>query len=160
GLSRVHSSRECFRLAIQKGLELQVLTLGPFLCLFAAVAPFLIGALFGSRWKSALQVYPWVAIAILINSVFNLQASALYVLGEQWTVLRAYCLHVALFACGTFFFVSRIGIRGYGWADFVACGSYWLLHRALSTHTLISYRRIVYWCIAFGLALFAGMLTF
>jgi len=159
GLSRMCGDRDRFRAAIQRGLELQVLTLGPLLCLFAAVAPLVIPRLFGGQWGSSLQVYPWVAIAILVNSVFNLQASALYVLGEQWTVLRAYSAHIVLFVSGAYLLVSRMGMQGYGWADLTACTSYWLLHRKLEEHTQIAYRRTACWCVVFGLPLFARTLT-
>jgi len=159
GLSRMRGDRDRFRAAIQRGLELQVLALGPLLCVFAAIAPIAVNRLFGARWALSLQVYPWIAAAIVINSVFNLQASALYVLGEQWTVLRAYCAHMVLFASGAYFLVSRVGLRGYGWADLVACASYWLLHRTLGKHTHISYRRVGAGCIAFGLPLFTHIVT-
>jgi O-antigen/teichoic acid export membrane protein len=156
-LSRMREDQDRFRAAIQRGLELQVLALGPLLCAFAAIAPIAVTRLFGVRWALSLQVFPWIAAAIVINSVFNLQASALYVLGEQWTVLRAYCAHIVLFAFGAYFLVSRAGLTGYGWADLVACASYWLLHRRLGEHTHLSYRRVGAGCIAFGLPLFTHL---
>jgi len=158
-LSRMREDQDRFRAAIQRGLELQVLALGPLLCAFAAIAPIAVTRLFGVRWALSLQVFPWIAAAIVINSVFNLQASALYVLGEQWTVLRAYCAHIVLFAFGAYFLVSRAGLTGYGWADLVACASYWLLHRRLGEHTHLSYRRVGAGCIAFGLPLFTHLVT-
>jgi PST family polysaccharide transporter len=159
GLSRLHSEPDRFRRAIQKGLELQVLTIGPLLCVFAAVAPALIVTLFGSRWSACVQLYPWVALAILINSVFNLQASGLYVLEEQWAVLWSYCAHIVVFASVAYLLASRIGIRGYGWADVVACISYWWLHRKLSQRVRVSYRRIASWLFVFGLPLFTPTIS-
>jgi hypothetical protein len=49
----------------------------------------------------SLRIYPFVAAGVLVNSLYNLQASALYVVGQQWLVMRAYALHVVLLAAGT-----------------------------------------------------------
>ena len=159
GLSRLRTEPERFRAAVQKGLELQVLTLGPLLCAFAMAAPFVVDTFFGARWKPAVQVFPWVALAVLLNSVFNLQASALYVLGKQWSVLWTYCAHILVFGSTAYLFVSRVGIQGYGWADLVACLSYGWLHRKLNQQTRLSYRRTGWWCAAFGLPLFARIVS-
>ena len=155
GLSRLRSEPERLRSALQRGLELQVFTLGPLLCLFALGAPWLVPTVFGLRWTPSLEVYPWVAAAVLINSVFNLQASALFVLGQPWTVFRAYCVHVVLFGFGTLILVSQNGIGGYGWADLSACAAYTLIYRRLGLNLQISYRRLVPWCFAFCATLFS-----
>ena len=157
GLSRLRDEPHRLRAALQSALELQVVVLGPLLCLFAIAGPYLVPKLFGVRWTPSLQVYPWIAAAVLINSVFNLQSSALFVLGQQWAVLRAYSAHVALFAAGTLLLVKRFGISGYGWADLLACAAYFLLHRRLAGYVQLSYSRLAGWCLAFGTSLFAMM---
>lgn len=157
GLSRLRSEPVRLRTALQNALEFQVVLLGPLLFLFAIAGPHLVPALFGQRWTPSLQVYPWIAAAVLVNSVFNLQSSALFVLGEQWAVLRAYVVHVALFGAGALLLVTHFGIAGYGWADLLACGAYVLLHWRLSGYVQLSYTRLTVWCLAFGLALFASM---
>lgn len=157
GLSRLRDEPPRLRAALQSALELQVVMLGPLLCLFALAGPYLVPKLFGERWAPSLHVYPWIAAAVLINSVFNLQSSALFVLGQQWAVLRAYGAHVALFGAGTLLLVTRFGISGYGWADLLACGAYFLLHRRLAGYVQLSYPRLAGWCLAFGISLFTMM---
>jgi PST family polysaccharide transporter len=64
---------------------------------------------------------------VLVNSIFNLQASALFVVGRQWLVWRTFTIHVALLSAGALLLVPRAGLVGYGIADIVACGAYpWL----------------------------------
>jgi PST family polysaccharide transporter len=93
----------------------------------------------GSRWLVGLKIYPFIAAGVLVNSVYNLQASALYVAGRQWLVLRAYVLHVCLLAGGTLLLVPLRGIAGYGWAEIFACGGYVVLHVAGRGLARVSY---------------------
>lgn len=155
GLARMQGESERLRQAAQRAVELQVLALGPLLCLFAVAGPVLIHRFFGARWLPTLAVYPWVAAGVLINSVFNLQASTLFVLGEQWAVLRAYSVHVILLGMGTFLLVPQFGISAYGWAELLACIAYVWIHRSLTRSIALSYRRISRWCAGFIAALWA-----
>jgi O-antigen/teichoic acid export membrane protein len=99
-LSRLQSKPEAFRTALQRSLELQVLMLGPLLCGFALFGPLVLRYVTGTRWMPSLSVYPFVAAGVLVNSVFNLQASALFVVGRQWTVLSSYSILWRCWAAG------------------------------------------------------------
>jgi O-antigen/teichoic acid export membrane protein len=90
-----------------------------------------------------------------VNSVFNLQASALFVAGQQWTVLRSYLCNLALLGVGTVVLLPRLGIAGYGWADLAACGGYGLMHANVARIARISYLRLGVRALAFLLPLFA-----
>jgi PST family polysaccharide transporter len=104
-----------------------------------------------------LIVYPFVAAGVLVNSIYNLQAAALFVIGKQWLVMRSYSAHVILLAAGTLFLLPRFGIAGYGWAELLACTAYPLLQPGLKA-TPISYRRLLPWLAIFMGGLFAPML--
>jgi len=142
-LARVQHSREQFRSLLQRAMWLQVITLGPLLCLFVLAGPLVFRHIIGERWRPTLTVYPFVAAGVLINSVYNLQASALFVLERQSVVMRAYAVHVLLLALGTLVFLPRAGIVGYGWAELVACSSYVLIHAAITKQFAISYRHLM-----------------
>jgi O-antigen/teichoic acid export membrane protein len=154
GLSRLQHDRNSFQAALGRALELQVLTLGPLLCAFAMAGPFLVSHMLGVRWGPSLVVYPFVAAGVLVNSVFNLQASALFVAGQQWTVLRSYLCNLALLGAGTVVLLPHLGIAGYGWADLAACGGYGLMHARVARIARISYRRLGARALAFLLPLF------
>ena len=157
-LSRLQSKPEAFRNALQRTLELQVLMLGPLLCGFALLGPFILRYVIGTGWTPNLSVYPFVAAGVLLNSVFNLQASALFVVGRHWTVLSSYSLHVALLGCGTLLLVPRFGIAGYGWAELLACSAYVLIYARTTQIAALSYRDLLPWMIIFLSLLFVPSL--
>jgi O-antigen/teichoic acid export membrane protein len=153
-LSRLREDSVRMRRALQRALELQVMMLGPLLCGFALAAPIVFSYLIGSRWLSSLTVFPWVAAAILANSVYNLQASAFFVLGEQWTVFRASVFQVFLLALCTWWLLPKFGISGYGCADLIACIAYFDLHATLAKTVSLSYRRLAAWTFSLSAPLF------
>jgi O-antigen/teichoic acid export membrane protein len=141
-LSRLRQDGSQFRIALQRALEIQVLALGPLLCLFALVAPVAVPRVLGARWLPAMRLYPFIAAGVLVNSLYNLQASALFVAGRQWTVLRAYALQVCLLAICSAAFLPYLGLAGYGWAELAACGAYRILHTGLGTVIRLSYAKL------------------
>ncbi|MGO9124947.1 MAG: oligosaccharide flippase family protein [Terriglobales bacterium] len=148
-LSRLQSSREEFRRTLEQALYLQVVTLGPLLCGFALLGPFVVRHVIGARWMPSLQVYPFAAAGVLVNSVYNLQASALFVVGKQWLVMRSYVAHVVLLAATTLILLPRLGLIGYGWAELVACSAYCLIHSGLAGTAPISYQKLRLWVAGF-----------
>jgi O-antigen/teichoic acid export membrane protein/uncharacterized heparinase superfamily protein len=157
-LARLQENRARLRAALESALTIQVLVLGPLLCLFALAGPYVVPAAMGTRWLPSLRVYPFIAAGVLVNSIFNLQASALFVVGQQWVVLKAYAAHVALLAVGTLFLMPRLGIAGYGWADLAACAGYVFLQMGVAKTIRISHRRLMRWGVAFTAPLFAPMM--
>jgi PST family polysaccharide transporter len=158
GLARLQTEREEFRAALERGLYLQVMTLGPLLCGFTLLGPLIIRHLIGTTWMPSLALYPFVAAGVLINSVYNLQASALFVQGRQWIVTRSYVTHVTLLAAATPVLLPRLGIAGYGWAELLACAGYWSIHTGLAD-TALSRRRLVPWLAIFLVLLFLPLVT-
>lgn len=154
-LARIQNHLEEFRLLLQRAMYLQVVTLGPLLCLFALLGPSIFRHIVGVRWLPSLSVYPFVAAGILINSVYNLQASALFVLGRQMIVMLAYLLHVGILAVTAFWLVPRMGIAGYGWAELVACSAYLVIHAGVARQFAISYRSVASLTAGFLVLLFA-----
>jgi len=142
-LGRLHDRQEQFRRTLERALYLQVITLGPLLCGFALLGPFVLPRVAGARWVPSLVIYPFVAAGVLVNSVYNLQASALFVIGKQWIVMQAYTVHIVLLALTTLILLPRFGIVGYGWAEVMACGSYFTIHAGLRRCVAISYRQLV-----------------
>jgi PST family polysaccharide transporter len=153
-LSRLQHQRAEFRTTLERAIGLQIITLGPLLCGFALAGPFAVRHVMGARWMPSLAVYPFVAAGVLANSVYNLQASALFVLGRQWTVMWSYMTHVALLSVGTHLLLPRLGIAGYGWAELLACVAYFLIHAGLARVVVISYRRTLPWFAVFLTGLF------
>jgi len=138
---------------LERALYLQVVTLGPLLCGFALFGPLVVAHMLGARWTPSLSVYPFVAGGVLINSVYNLQASALFVVGKQWIVMQSYAAHVGLLTVSTLVLLPRLGLVGYGWAELLSCCAYAGIHAGIAKVVPISYGRIKPWI----LTLFAGL---
>ena len=150
-LARLQNDRERLRRALEESLYLQIMVLGPLLCVLTVFGPSIFRHVIGTRWIACLAVYPFVAAGVLINSVYNLQASALFVSGRAGVVMQAYLLHVTLLSAGTYVLLPRLGIVGYGWAELLACAGYTLIH--WSFRGTLSYRKLLPW-----FALFAGVI--
>jgi O-antigen/teichoic acid export membrane protein len=155
-LARLQECREEFAQALEQVLYLQLVTLGPLLCLFALCGPLVVHHLIGARWMPSLAVYPFIAAGVLVNSVYNLQASALFVIGKSRVVTEAYSIHVILLALTTVALLPRLGIVGYGWAELAACLAYTAIHAGLARTVVISYRRLLPWMSAFAAGLFVS----
>jgi O-antigen/teichoic acid export membrane protein len=158
-LARLQNHREEFRNALEQALYLQVVTLGPLLCGFGLCGPFIVRHLMGVRWMPSLAVYPFVAAGVLVNSIYNLQASALFVIGKAHVVTEAYIAHVILLALTTLVLMPRLGIVGYGWAELAACGAYVAIHTGLARTVVISYRRLVPWMGTFAAGLLVSSIS-
>jgi len=104
-------------------------------------------------------ILPFVAAGALINSVFVLEASALFVEGRQWVVTRSYLWHVIILVVGTAILVPSLGIVGYGWAELVACIPYVILHRGLQPGMRISLGATMPWLAAFVAVLLGSLST-
>lgn len=151
-LGRLQGDRSRLTWAITEGMQLQILALGPFLVGFSVVAPWILPLLLGSDWLPMLEVYPFIALGYLVNAVFNMHSSALYVLRRNWEVTIFHVVHIALFAGGAFWLVPRVGLVGYGWAEVLALASYPVIHfftvREVGSP---DYRLAGLWMLAFAL---------
>jgi PST family polysaccharide transporter len=156
-LARLREDRTGFRRFLERSMELQVLVLGPLLCAFSLLGPVLVPRLLGERWTPALSVYPFIAVGVLVNSVYGVQAAALFVVGKQWVVTWAFGLHVALLSASALALVPRCGISGYGWAELVACGGYAVIHRSLAGAVGVTYGNLKFWVPGLAAAMFLPM---
>jgi len=154
-LARVQGDSVRLRRAVEEGIYLQVLLLGPFLLAFAWLGPWLVPRLLGQAWYDLLLIYPFIALAYLVNAAFSLHSSALYVLRCNWKVAVFHLVHVAILFLAAWWFVGRLGFIGYGIAEIVAFTSYVVIHRYLiSVLGPLNYRGLLWVGLAFGLPLF------
>ncbi len=158
-LARLQADYPRLRRAITDGMNLQVLAAGPLLLGVSWFGPAIVPVVFGPHWLPVMQVFPFIALSSLVNSLFNLHSSALYVLQRNWQVTAFHIVHVCVFAGAAFLLVPHFGLAGYGWADAATLVSYGLIHGYL-TQAIGSpdYRIGLLWCGSFGLALFAYQL--
>jgi O-antigen/teichoic acid export membrane protein len=158
-LGRLQGDRARLLKAIDEGMSLQAMALGPLLVGFGIVSPFLLPFLFGPQWLPVLKIYPFVALSYLVNAIFNLHSSVLYVLQKNWEVAIFHLVHVILFGGASLLLVPHLGLEGYGWAEIIAFPSYLLLHLWLLANVgKPNYTLPTMWFIAFAIPLFGWRL--
>lgn len=156
-LGRIQQDRARLARAVEEAAVLQIMATGPFLAGFAVLAPWLVPWVFGEEWSPVLRVFSFVALASIVNSVFNIQSSLLHVVARNRYVTYFHLVMIAVFFVAASLLVPRYGLVGYGLSEVVAFSSYWVVHRAARRVTRMSYRSVVPWLAAFGPSLFAPL---
>lgn len=128
--------------ALEEAMVLQILALGPLLVLFAVVSIWVVPLFFGEEWSQMVIIFPFIALSYLINAVFNMHSSVLYVLKRNNDVTLFHVVHVLLFGGGAYLLVPILGITGYGWAEVIAILSYFAIHQKLKKILEPSYAQI------------------
>jgi O-antigen/teichoic acid export membrane protein len=154
-LARLQGNRERMTQAITEGMALQVLALGPMLAVVSWVGPIAFPPILGAKWTPTMQIFPFIAVSLLINALFNLHSSALYALQRNWQVTAFHVIHIALFfGCGALL-IPRLGLIGFGWAELATILSYAIIHFYLiNAVDSPNYRFAGLLAVTFGLALF------
>ena len=153
-LGKVQDDMARLRRGVEEALGLQALAMGAPLSLFALAAPTILPTLIGAKWAPALQVYSFIALGYMLNALFGVHASVLYVRKRNRAVIDAYGVYVILFAAAAFLLIPRLGLWGYGAAELIALPAYGLLHRSVRKLFDFSYRRAAPWIVAFPPLLF------
>ncbi len=156
-LGRVQQETDRLKRAVEEAMGLQAIAVGFPLALFALAAPIAVPRLFGEQWTPALQVLPFISAGFFAGAVFGMHAALLHVTGRNLQVTRANIVHSALFGLAAFIAVPRIGLLGYGAAEFAAMGSYFLLHRSVRQFVAVRYSRALPWILAFPPVLFVPL---
>jgi PST family polysaccharide transporter len=156
-LAKLDGNRERLRRSITEGMCLQALMVGLPLTIFAGVAPFILPHIFGARWDPAFRLFPFLALSYLMNSIFNLHTSVLALLQRNLHIVYFHTVHVILFAGSAVLLVSRFGYIGYGWAEVIAFGSYYVLHHYLRLSVgSPNYGRTLLWFLVCGIGIIAS----
>lgn len=145
--------------AIEDGTRLQLLVTGPVMLAFSLLAPWLIPLALGRDLAPMLTLFPFLALAYLINSVFCLHFPALHVIGRNTEVAGVHLLHVVLLCAAAALLVPACGLIGYGYAEMVAMGGYGLAQACVRRHVgPVRTALGLAWAGAFAAPLFVGAL--
>ena len=157
--ARVQENRDQVMQALDKGMNLQLMGLGPLLAAAGLVAPWVLPTLLGPEWLPALEVYPFIALSYLVGTTFSFHSSVLFVLRRLWEVAAFRLLNLILFAGAALLLVPYLGIVGYGWAEVVHIPSWILLLAWFRVYVgrPVSSRALV-WLIAWAVPLFSWQL--
>ncbi len=131
GLAKLNGNPDLIRHAISRGIVYQGLLIGPLYAVFSCCAALVIPLLFGGNWLQSVKVFPCIALAMLINTIFNLHSSALYVAGHNRDVAQFHLWHIGLLWLASWLLIPVLGLWGYPAAEIVALLSYISLHYSL-----------------------------
>jgi PST family polysaccharide transporter len=148
-LGKVQDDMVRLRRGVEEALGLQALSMGAPLSVFALAAPALLPSLIGPQWSPALQIYSFIALGYMLNALFGVHASVLYVKKNNREVIEAYGVYVLLFAVAALLLIPPLGLWGYAAAELIALPAYGMLHRSVRKLFEFSYRRAIPWLIAF-----------
>jgi O-antigen/teichoic acid export membrane protein len=132
GLAKLSHEPELTRQVVSRGMVYQGLVVGPFEALFSCLSIWAIPVILGKEWMSSIQIFPVIAFVWLVYAVFTLHVSALYVVGRNEEVAKAYLWHLGLLWLSSLLLVPPYGMWGYAAAEMVALLSYFSLHRSLA----------------------------
>jgi O-antigen/teichoic acid export membrane protein len=156
-LAKIEGNREKLRSSITEGMRLQAIAVGVPMAVFAGLAPFVLPPIFGLRWYPAFRIFPFIAVSYLLNAMFNLHSSVLFLRKQNLQVLHFHVLHVVVFAGSAALLVPRYGYLGYGWAEVAAFPLYLLLHlHVRSAVNSPDYRPALLWVLVCAIVIVAS----
>jgi len=153
-LAKVQQDLTRLRQALEEGMALQFMAIGPLLAGFALLAPWLLPRLVGDQWTPVLLVYPFISLHFLVVAAFTMHASVFYVLRRNRAMLLFNMINVGLFASGALLLVPRFGLIGYGWAEALSLSYLVFIHLYLTRIFSPNYARSTPWLLAFAPPLF------
>lgn len=131
-LSRVQESRGRLVRAVEEGATIQVLAAGVPLALFAFLAPSLVPALLGDEWRPVVEIYPYLALAMLLHALYTAPIGVLYVVGRLRPMIAFGLLNSTLVAVIALALVPDHDTLGYAYAEALAIVAYFVVDRAVS----------------------------
>lgn len=120
------------RQAISRGMAYQAMLVGLVCAGFSCCAAWLIPLMFGAEWLPSVQLYPLVALAGLVGSLFDLHTSALYAAGHNREVARLNAVCIGVIWLMTWLLLPLLNVWGYGIAELMAIPCYGLIHQSLT----------------------------
>lgn len=154
-MAKVQQDQQRSARMLDEAMLVQTMLLGPALAGFASVGPWLVPMIYSSEWDGIFIVYSWIALGALMNAIFNMHASQLYLRRRNLDVGLFHLVHVLLFAGAAYLLVQGFGLIGYGLGEFVALVGYALLHWRVLAFVRPHYGPVVPWLLACIPPLFA-----
>ncbi len=161
-LARIQDDLFKMTKVVQEGMYLQVLSLGLIYTIFSSIMPLIVPAVFQQDWNlSELRIiFIFLAFGFMVNSIFTMPASALYVVRRIGIVSAFNLTHALCFLAGASLLVPSLGLAGYGLAEFIALPPYLFLVYGMAKYIgKPDYRVTFLWLVGFSFALFAPVVS-
>ena len=146
------------RSALEDGLGLQLLAVGPLLAGACVLGPTLIPRVFGPEWGPTVHFLPYLAIATLVANAFVAHAAVLMVRNRIGAVVRVNLANFAVLFSVSYLLVPRMGITGYGVGEMASLVGCIVADAEVRRLFRFSYRSSLPWFIGTAPVLFAPFL--
>ena len=105
----------------------------PLLLGFSLVGPQLVTLALGRDWGATRALFPPLAVGVVINSMFSLQASSLHVAGRSPAMILFAAVQVTLLMAAGWLALPVLGLDGVALAELAAFATYPILHRTMTS---------------------------
>ena len=148
---------ETIRRSVARGMIYQGLMVGPMYVAFSCISGFIVPYFFGKAWLPSIQIFPCIAFAFFVYTLFTMHCSALCTFDRIPDVSRFHLFQVGLLWVSSFLLIPHLGFWGYPIAELVSLLSYISIHRSLvKLCGMPEYNEVLWLTVATALPLFAG----
>jgi PST family polysaccharide transporter len=130
-MAKLVDKPEQTRNAISKGMTYQALLIGPICAAFSCTSAWLIPLMFSKEWLISAQIFPFIAVGVLVGAVFELHTSSLYAVGHNYEIAQRNAWYVGVLWLATIIFLPFMGLWGYGLSEILALPTFYLLHTSI-----------------------------
>ncbi|WP_435163681.1 oligosaccharide flippase family protein [Paenibacillus glycanilyticus] len=142
-LSKIQRDRRLLGKALDEAVFLQMLGMAPFLIGFALLSPWLFPLYFQDDWLPILNLFPFLAVGAIVNSIFSLHAVVLYVNGSNRVMFRFGLANTLLLGISAWFLSQWLGIFGYAVAEIVTIASFGIIHLGIRQICEVHYKQAI-----------------
>ncbi|MBD2206818.1 oligosaccharide flippase family protein [Calothrix sp. FACHB-1219] len=130
-MAKLVDKPEQTRNAISKGMTYQALLIGPICAAFSCTSAWLIPLMFSKEWLISAQIFPFIAVGVLVGAIFELHTSSLYAVGRNYEIAQRNAWYVGILWLATIIFLPWMGLWGYGLSEILALPTFYLLHTSI-----------------------------
>jgi O-antigen/teichoic acid export membrane protein len=132
GFAKLQADLPALRQALSRAMIYQSLLLILPLGLFACLSPVLIPIVLGQKWLGVVQLFPYIAIAVIAKGIFDLHTLVLFALGKNLDVIKFNLVNTVVIAGSIALLGSPFHLGGYIAAEMIVLTVYWLLHQSIT----------------------------
>lgn len=148
-ITKIQLEKEKVLKAISDGGFYQVLLLVFPSCGFISLSYWLVPFLYGQKWSGVSEVLLFACLPLIIDSIFSLHKSSLYVSGRVFAVTKFNIIYTLCLWLISYLTISKFGYLGLPIAEILVSPTYFFLHKAVISY----FGNLDYWDVFLFLAI-------
>lgn len=139
-ISKIRRESRTLEKALDEAMFIQLIALAPFLIGFALFSQWVFPMFFRDSWFPVLELFPYLALAAIVNAIFSLHAVVLFVEGSNRIMFRFGLTHTMLLGISSWFLVHWLGVQGYAWSEILTIASFGIIHYGVKRICRVDYK--------------------